>query len=154
MGKRSSCCGSAVMNQTSIHEDAGLIRAPLSGLRIWCCHSGGVGHSDSHLALLWLWQRPAATGLTWPLAWKPPRATGMARKRQKQKNKTKHKQRKGKRAVPLWCSRWRIWCCWSCGIGCNWGASSIRGPATSTCHGRGPKKGAKNLNRYFSKEGT
>ena len=34
---RSSHCGSAVMNPTSIREDAGLIPGRLSGLRIRCC---------------------------------------------------------------------------------------------------------------------
>ena len=34
---RSSCGGSAVMNLTSNHEDAGSILG-LSGLRIWHCH--------------------------------------------------------------------------------------------------------------------
>ena len=34
----SSHHGSVEMNLTSIHEDAGSTLAPLSGLRIWCCH--------------------------------------------------------------------------------------------------------------------
>ena len=35
--------------------------ASLSGLRIWCCVSCGVGHRcGSDLALLWLWCRLAA----------------------------------------------------------------------------------------------
>ena len=35
--------------------------------------------------LLWLWCRPATTVLIGPLAWEPPYAMGMARKRQKKK---------------------------------------------------------------------
>ena len=35
------------------------------------------------LALLWLWCRPAAVALFWPLAWEPPYATGVALKRKK-----------------------------------------------------------------------
>ena len=31
----SSCCGSAVTNLTSIHDDVGSILALLSGLRVW-----------------------------------------------------------------------------------------------------------------------
>ena len=41
--------------------------------------SWGIGHSLSlDPALLWLWQRPAATALIRPLAWEPPCATGAA----------------------------------------------------------------------------
>ena len=35
---KSSHCGSAITNPTSIHEDAGSISAPPSALRIWHCH--------------------------------------------------------------------------------------------------------------------
>ena len=35
---RSSCCGSAVTNQTSNCEDMGSIPSLISGLRIWHCH--------------------------------------------------------------------------------------------------------------------
>ena len=35
---RSFCCGSAVKNLTSVHEDAGASLALLSGLSIRCCH--------------------------------------------------------------------------------------------------------------------
>ena len=53
----------------------------------------GVGRAcASDLALLWLWCRPAATGLIGPLAWEPPYALGMALKRQKT-NKKKNTQK-------------------------------------------------------------
>ena len=42
-------CGSAVMNPTRIHENAGLIP--------------GLAHWIKDLALLWLWYRPAAVAL-------------------------------------------------------------------------------------------
>ena len=56
-----------VTNPTSILEDAGLILASLSGLRIW---------------LLWLWCRLAAAAPAELLAWELPYAMGAALKRQ------------------------------------------------------------------------
>ena len=67
----SSCCGSEVMNLTSIPEDAGLIL----GLAQWVIGSG----------LLWLWHRPEATAPIQPLVWKLPYSTSMALKKQKRK---------------------------------------------------------------------
>ena len=53
--------------------------------------SCGVGcRHGSDPALLWLWCRLAATGLTGPLIWEPPYASGAALKRQQQQNN--HKQ--------------------------------------------------------------
>ena len=53
--------------------------ASLSGLRIQCCRSCGVGHRcGSDPELLWLWRRLAATAPTGPLAWEPPYAAGAA----------------------------------------------------------------------------
>ena len=54
--------------------------ALLSGLRIWHCIavSCGVGcRHGSDSVLLWLWCRPAATGLIQPLAWEPLYASGV-----------------------------------------------------------------------------
>ena len=79
--RRSSYCGSAAMNLTSIHEDVDLIPGPLSELRIqhfqeqWCSHRCG-----SDLALLWLWCRPAAIAPNRPLAQEPPCVAGVAQK--------------------------------------------------------------------------
>ena len=52
----------------------------------------GVGHrSGSHLALLWLWCRPAATASIQPLAWEAPYAAEaaleMAKRQQQQQKK-------------------------------------------------------------------
>ena len=62
--------------------------ALLSGLRIQCCHSCGVGRRHiSDLALLWLWCRPVAVAPIRHLAWEPPYAADAALKRQNQKQK-------------------------------------------------------------------
>ena len=62
----SSCSGSAIMNQTSNHEDASLI----PGLAQWV----------KYLALLWAGCRLAAAAPLWPLAWELPYDAGAALK--------------------------------------------------------------------------
>ena len=60
--------------------------ASFGALGIWCCHELGVGRSHGlDSVLLWLWRRPAAAALIQPLAWKPPYATGTAKKLKKTK---------------------------------------------------------------------
>ena len=50
--------------------------------------SCGVGHGcSSDPVLLWLWCRPAATALIWPLAWEPPYAAKAAQEMAKTKKK-------------------------------------------------------------------
>ena len=72
---RSSLCGSAVMNPTRIHKDAGSI----PGLAQWF----------KDLALLWLWCKPAAAALICPVAWELPYASPVALKKKKKKKKEK-----------------------------------------------------------------
>ena len=56
-----------VTNPTSIHEDAGSMPGPLSGLRISFAMSCGIGHRQgSDPVLLWLWCRLAAATLIQP----------------------------------------------------------------------------------------
>ena len=44
--------------------------------------SCGAGHRyGQDLVLLWLWGRPVASAMIWPLAWQPPYATGVALKK-------------------------------------------------------------------------
>ena len=65
----SSRCGTAEMDPTSVHEDAG----SFPGLAQWI----------RDLVLLWLWCRQAAVALIHPLAWELPYAVGTAIKKTK-----------------------------------------------------------------------
>ena len=51
--------------------------APLSGLRVRCCHElwCRLQMENLDLTLLWLWHRLVAIALIRPLAWEPPYAT-------------------------------------------------------------------------------
>ena len=61
-----------------------------SGLRIGVAMSCGVGRRrGSDPTLLWLWCRPAAIALFWPLAWEPPYAAATDLKRKKERKKWK-----------------------------------------------------------------
>ena len=69
--------------------------ASLSGLRIHHCLECGVGRrGESDPVLLWLWRRPAATARIRLLAWEPPYAAGVARKKQTNKQKRPKKQKR------------------------------------------------------------
>ena len=84
----SSRRGAVETNPTKNHEVAG---STIPGLSQWVedlALPWAVVLSrrhGSHLALLWLWCRLAATAPNRPLAWEPPYAMGVALKRQKTK---------------------------------------------------------------------
>ena len=59
--------------------------------------SCGIGHRHGlDLALLWVWQRPAAAAQNQLLAWELPYASGVTLKRRKKKKKKKERKQKVK----------------------------------------------------------
>ena len=79
-----------VKNSTSIHEDAGLIPASLSGLRICCCRElwcRSPTRLGSCIAVAVVRQTAAVP--IWLLAWELPYAESVALKRWKKKKKEK-----------------------------------------------------------------
>ena len=88
-----SPCGSAVMNPTRIHEEAGLIPglaqwAKGSSLAVSC---GGVCRHVLDPALLWLWYKLAAAASIQALAWELPYAACTVQKDKKKKKNPKPK---------------------------------------------------------------
>ena len=65
------CCGSVVMNPTSIHEDVGSTPGLITQWAAW----------------IWHGCRPATAAPIQPLAWELPYATGVAPKSKKKKKK-------------------------------------------------------------------
>ena len=99
MPRRSSLCGSAERNPTSVHAVVDLIPGLTHWLRIrssvaMSCGVGGRLGLD--MMWLWLWCRLAAPAPIRPLAWEPPCAPSVALKskreaKSKQTNKKTHK---------------------------------------------------------------
>jgi len=87
---RSSLCGSAETNSTSIHEDAGSTPGLIQCARdLAVAVNCGAGHRHgSDPTLLWLWHRPAAVALIRPLAWNLPYTADASLKKAKKKNLT------------------------------------------------------------------
>jgi len=75
-----------------------------------CC---GVGHRhSSDPALLWLWCRPGAAALIWPLAWELPYATGAGLKiktKDKRSSPFKHPLTGGTGQSCLGQGYWGMW---------------------------------------------
>ena len=95
---RSSHSSAAETNLTSNNEVVGLSPGSPSGLRIQRCHELWC-RLGSDLAWLWLWYRPAAVTLIWPVAWESPYAMGVALKRILKKRK---KENKNKSMLHFW----------------------------------------------------
>ena len=83
---KSSHCGTAETNLTSIHEDVDSIPGSTQRVGIWSCYELWY-RSKTRLrsALLWLSYRPAAVAPIQPLAWELPYAMGTALKSRKKK---------------------------------------------------------------------
>ena len=74
-----------------------LALALLSGIRIWCCHGYGIGHRCSlDPILLWLWHKPMAASVFWPLAWELSYAMSAALEKKSLLKKKKKKKKKKK----------------------------------------------------------
>ena len=82
---KSSPCGSAERNPSSIHEDVGLIPGPAQWVK-------GSGIAMSLGIGLWLRLWPAGGAQIPPLAWELPYATGVALKSKTTKNKKTNKK--------------------------------------------------------------
>ena len=81
-----------VTSLASVPEDMGLNRPYSVGKGHGIAVSCGVGcRCGSDMALLWLWRRPAASGLIQHLAWELPYAIGVALKSKKSKKNNKIK---------------------------------------------------------------
>ena len=97
---RSSCCGAAEMDPTSIHEDVGSIPALalLSGSRIWHCQELQCRLQmwlGFHIAVAVAQAGSAA--LIQPLAWESYYDMGVTLKKKKKKKEKKKKKKKKKK---------------------------------------------------------
>ena len=95
--KRVPVVAHRITNPTSIHEDAGLILALLSGLRIQhCCELWHRSRTWLRSWLLWLWCRLAAVVPIQLLAWELTYAVGVALKNKQKQKERKKKKKKGR----------------------------------------------------------
>ena len=131
---RSSHCGTAEMNPTSIHEVEGWVPGLAHGLGIWCCRYHGLWCRSQTL----LRSRVAvAVAQASSCSFRSTSSLGTSMCCGGGPKMPKKKKCLG---VPMWLSRVRIWHCYWISLGCCCGMCSIPGWELPHATGMAKKK--------------